>query len=70
MNFTVVPSAALAYLTTWPAGQSQSLVSTLNSWKGKVVANAAIIPAGTAGAISFYVTDNTHLVLDINGYFN
>jgi hypothetical protein len=33
------------------------------------VANAAIVPAGTNGAISIYVTNNTHLILDINGYF-
>jgi hypothetical protein len=33
------------------------------------VANAAIVPAGTNGAISIYVTDNTHVILDIDGYF-
>jgi hypothetical protein len=33
------------------------------------VANAAIVPAGTNGAISVYVTDPTHVVIDINGYF-
>ena len=50
-------------------GSPQPLVSTLNSWDGSVVANAAIVPAGTNGAISIYVTNNTHLILDINGYF-
>jgi len=44
-------------------------VSTLNSWDGAVVANAAIVPAGTSGAISVYVTNRTHVILDINGYF-
>ena len=33
------------------------------------VSNAAIVPAGTSGAISVYVTDTTDAVLDINGYF-
>ena len=69
LNVTVVPSGVLYYLTAWPAGLSQPLVSTLNSFDGSIVANAAIVPAGTNGAISIYVTNPTHLVLDINGYF-
>jgi len=59
----------LSYLTAWPTGASQPLVSTLNSFDGAVVANAAIVPAGTNGAISLFVTNPTHVILDINGYF-
>ncbi len=69
LNVTVAPPGALGYLTTWPAGQPRPLVSTLNSFRGHVVANAVLAPAVTDGAISFFVTDPTHLVVDINGYF-
>jgi hypothetical protein len=69
LNVTVVPDGALSYLTAWPTGSSQPLVSTLNSFDGTVVANAAIVPAGTSGAISLFVTDRTHVILDIDGYF-
>lgn len=69
LNVTAVPHGALGYLTTWPTGQTQPLVSTLNSPTGQVVANAAIVPAGTSGAVSVYVTDPADVVLDINGYF-
>ena len=69
MNFTVVPPGAMQYLTVWPTGQSQPVVSTLNDPTGTVVANAAIVRAGTNGAISTYVSDNTNLIIDINGYF-
>ncbi len=69
MNVTVVPDARLSYLSAWPAGSGAPVVSTLNSWDGSVVANAAIVPAGASGAISVYVTDPTHVILDINGYF-
>ena len=55
-NATVVPAGTLGYLTMWPTGQSQPLVSTLNRRPGEK-ANAAIVPAGTGGAISAYVTD-------------
>lgn len=69
MNFTVVPSAGLGYLSTWPTGQVQPLVSTLNLPEGGIVANAAIVPAGTNGAISVFATDKTEIIIDINGYF-
>jgi hypothetical protein len=48
---TVVPPAGLGFLTAWPSGQAQPLVSTLNDLSGVVLANAAIIPSGTAGSI-------------------
>jgi hypothetical protein len=34
-----------------------------------LLANAAIIPAGTNGAISVYAQGQTHVVLGIDGYF-
>jgi hypothetical protein len=69
LNVTVVPEGPLSYLSLWPTGQSQPYVSTLNSPAGQVVANAAIVPAGTGGAVSVFVTDPTDVILDINGYF-
>jgi uncharacterized repeat protein (TIGR03803 family) len=69
-NFTVVPGGhSVGYLSVWPTGQSQPVVSTLNDQTGTIVANAAIVPAGTGGDISVYSTDDTQLVIDINGYF-
>ena len=71
LNFTAVPTsqAGLGYLTVWPTGQDQPTVSTLNDPTGTIVANAAIVPAGTGGAITVYPNDATNLVSDINGYF-
>jgi hypothetical protein len=69
VNVTVVPDGVLSFLTAWPTGSPQPLVSTLNSFDGAVVANAAIVPAGTDGAVSIYVAGRTQVILDINGYF-
>ena len=69
LNMTAWPVGALQYLTTWPSGQPQPFVSTLNAYNGGLVANAAIVPAGTNGAISVFVTDKTEAIIDINGYF-
>lgn len=69
LNFTVVPHAALGYLTVWPSGQSRPVVSTLNAPTGTDVANAAIVPAGQNGEISLYAANDTDVVIDVNGYF-
>ncbi len=70
LNVTVVPETALGYLTIWPSGEGQPIVSTLNSPDGRVKANAAIVPAGMpSGSVSVYVTNTTNVILDIDGYF-
>ncbi|BDC52118.1 hypothetical protein F183_A44330 [Bryobacterales bacterium F-183] len=69
LNATVVPRGPFGFLTVWPSGQSQPVVSTLNALTGTVTANAAIVRAGTNGDISVFATDATDLILDINGYF-
>jgi hypothetical protein len=69
LNITAVPHGFLGYLTVWPTGLTRPVVSTLNSYDGRVKANAAIVPAGTGGAISAFVTDTTDMVIDIDGYF-
>jgi hypothetical protein len=68
LNVTAVPPAGIGYLTLWPSGQALPATSTLNS-DGRVKAAAAIVQAGTAGDVSVYTSDTTHLVLDISGYF-
>jgi hypothetical protein len=69
LNFTVIPKTTLKYLSVWPTGQAQPVVSTLNAPTGTIVANAALVPAGLSGAISVFATDDTNLVIDIDGYF-
>ena len=72
LNMTAVPHPAhqrLGYLSVWPAGQQQPVVSTLNNPTGTIVANAAIVPAGTNGAIAVYPNNDTDLLIDTNGYF-
>ena len=69
VNATVVPAASLGYLTLWPAGSAQPLVSTLNAPDGSITSNAALVPAGTEGGVSSFVTGQTHLILDTNGFF-
>ncbi len=69
LNVTAIPNGALGYLTTWPTGQSQPVVSTLNAPTGIATANAAIVPAGSNGSIDVLASGDTDVVIDINGYF-
>jgi hypothetical protein len=69
LNFTAVPHGFLGYVTVWQTGQDRPVVSTLNALTGAITANAAIVPAGTSGEISTYASNDTDLVVDINGYF-
>ncbi len=69
LNVTVVPHGSLGYITVWPAGLAQPLISTMNSRDGRTKAEAVIVQAGTNDAISIYASNTTDVILDINGYF-
>jgi hypothetical protein len=73
-NVTVVPhgGGAVDYITIWPAGAAKPVVSTLDDVQGLVVANAAIVPAGTpSGGINVYNYGpaTTDVIIDLNGFF-
>lgn len=69
LNVTVVPLGPLGFLSLWPAGQPQAVVSTMNSSDGRIRANAAIVRAGANGAVTFFASNPTNVIVDINGYF-
>ncbi len=70
LNFTVVNMTGFGFLTAWPAGTAQPLVSTLDYVPTEgALANAAIVPASGSGAISVYVSVGTDVIIDINGYY-
>jgi uncharacterized repeat protein (TIGR03803 family) len=68
-NATVVPSPNLSYLTLWPDGQGQPVVSTLNAADGWITSNMAIVPNNGDGKIDAYAAGVTQLILDISSYF-
>lgn len=67
-NATVVPSGFLGYLTLWPDGEQQPMVSTLNAQDGLITSNMAIVPTNN-GNIDAYASGLTQLILDISSYF-
>ena len=67
-NATVVPSGSLGYLTLWPDGESQPVVSTLNAADGAITSNMAIVP-NTDGMTDAFAKGTTELIMDISAYF-
>lgn len=68
LNATVVPTASFGYLTLWPDGTGQPLVSTLDAIDGAIASNTAIVPTNN-GKIDAYASGLTQLILDISSYF-
>ena len=60
--------ADLSYLTLWPDGEGQPVVSTLNAADGWITSNMAIVP-NINGKIDAYAAGMTQLILDISSYF-
>lgn len=60
--------AELGYLTLWPDGISQPVVSTLNAYDGAVTSNMAIVPAGNQGKVDAFAQGTMNLLLDISSY--
>lgn len=71
LNIGAIVPPADGFLKAWRAGTHEpGNISQLNFLAGEVIANAAIVPAGTGGAINVLVNVGpTHLYIDVNGYF-
>lgn len=57
------------HLRLWPTGGAMPNVSSVNYQANVVIANAAIVPTGTGGAINIYSGAPSNVIVDINGYF-
>ena len=69
LNLTALPHQAGTNLTAWPTGKAMPLVATVTAANRSVTANAAIVPAGVNGGINLSATQDTDLLIDVNGYF-
>jgi Domain of unknown function (DUF5122) beta-propeller len=68
-NITVTQSGGPGFVTAWPAGSAQPLVSNLNSSRvGQTIPNAAIVPLGN-DHLSLFTQSGAHLIVDINGWY-
>lgn len=74
LNVTVVQPTASGYLTLWPSGTTQPVVSTINFVPTDVLANGAIVPLAAAMSSTEVAVFNgspgaANIILDVTGYF-
>jgi hypothetical protein len=74
LNVTAVDPTATAYVTAWPADQTQPTVSNINTVAGTTVPNLVVVRLPTSGAsagkINLYnAAGDTQLLVDVLGYF-
>src|SRR5512143_1198203 len=73
VNITVTQTAGTGFVSAFPSGTSLPLVSSVNFiGSGQSLSNAAIVPAGSggnAGKIDVYASQQTHVIIDVNGYY-
>lgn len=68
-NFTVAEPASDSYLTIYNCGAVPE-ASTINFGSGETMANAGIFPLSASGDLCVVSPVDTHLVVDVNGYFS
>ena len=69
LNITATRSTAPGYVTVYPCGSARPAASTLNFVPGVTVANGIVSEVGSNGEVCIYTSRQTHLVVDVNGYF-
>jgi uncharacterized repeat protein (TIGR01451 family) len=68
---TVTGPTAAGNVRLWPAGTPVPATSTINFAPGQTRANNAILQLGSSGGLNAMLssTGQTHLILDVSGYF-
>lgn len=69
LNVTALLPNAAGFLTVFACGQDRPNASNLNYKAGEVIPNAVIASVGTSGKVCFYSSAQTHLLVDVSGYF-
>ena len=68
-NLTVVDGDGSGYLSAWPCGSTPT-TSNLNYDRSIAVANAAILPLSSTGAVCLLAFTGAHLIIDVNGWWS
>ena len=69
INVTVTGALGGGFITVWPCGSPRPLSSNVNYAPGVTTANLVMPGVGTGGQVCFYSLAETHLVVDVTGFF-
>ncbi|HYN32638.1 MAG TPA: DUF1501 domain-containing protein, partial [Ilumatobacteraceae bacterium] len=70
LNVTAVQPVSGGYVSVWPSGEAQPVVSNLNYDAGRNVANLVVCKLGAGGRVSLFAdSGDLDLLADVVGYF-
>jgi len=69
INVTATESRDAGYLTIWPCTSTRPTVSALNASPAITIANSNQAQLSSRGSLCVYTQTDTHLIIDINGYW-
>ena len=70
VNVTVVGPTASSYVTLFPEGTTQPVVSNLDFTTGETLANLATVPLGSQGGLTVYnYVGSVNVVIDVEGFY-
>ena len=72
MNVTITNASSFSWLTLWPSGTAQPVVSTINfDQTSPALANGAIVAlsSNTNDLSVANAIGGVHVILDVTGYF-
>jgi hypothetical protein len=70
LTVTVTGTTGSGYLTAWADGGTRPTASNLNWVQGKTIANQVIVPVGSDGKVTFYISSTTQVLADVSGYIS
>jgi hypothetical protein len=69
LNVTMVEAQEAGFATVWPCGTPRPTASNVNFARGGTSANGVIAPIGADGSVCVFTSANSHLIVDIAGWF-
>ncbi|WP_458781270.1 hypothetical protein [Arthrobacter sp. D3-16] len=71
LNLTVAEARSFGFVSAYPTGADLPNSSTVNFKAGQIIPNAATVPVGADGTVTLFnrSSGNTHLVVDVSGYY-
>ena len=69
LNVTVVDPSAAGHLTAYPAGTTKPAASNINYTTAQTISNLVVTQVNAAGQVEFYVHADTHIVIDVVGWY-
>jgi hypothetical protein len=70
LSLAVEHPAATGYVSAYPTGREPGVVSEVSLTTGQPASNQILVPTDSSGAVTFYASEPTTIVVHVLGYFS